>query len=376
MFVVDKEELKKKIDIVFDVEERNRWKKIRFHYEEVVNIGSVSAFTEEKRPLRKDFQLKSEDNFILNWDTFATLKQLYISVQRIQGCRNTFISIIENKLSELHLNSTLAFYFLMKIGCNDIIIRALKLEITKSLTTNSYLNENTNEISEFEEYKYGKEVNILCQEISLFMHLEPTYFDDYFLSQLEEIIDYPYEHICIDKRSFEDETLLRAYNKLVNELKGSNEELNIHKENVIEMITKYGFPSDMEICLLEIDKLPDHLSNWQTINSGMIGNLRSFFEVLVKSTAAKIKAKTGKEYPKPKDPNQGEMGIKRAYIKEQLGLSEKDNKLIDSFVGILIKEGGHAFTSDKKHFMLTKNIGIELAYFLLSVYEEKFETLA
>ena len=160
---------------------------------------------------------------------------------------------------------------------------------------------------------------------------------------------------------------------LVNELKGSNEELNIHKENVIEMISAYGFPSDMEICLLEIDKLPDHLSDWQTINSGMIGNLRSFFEVLVKGIAAKIKTKTGKDYPKYKP---SEMGNKREYIKEQLGLSEKDNKLIDSFVDILIKEGGHAFTSDKKHFMLTKNIGIELAYFLLSVYEETFETRA
>jgi hypothetical protein len=371
MFVVGKEEIEKKINIIFGVEERNRMKDKTFHYVEV-----TERYFNEEDTKRSDLQLEPEDNFVLNWDTFTTLKQLYVSVERIQGCRNTFINIIENKLSGLHYNSTLAFYFLLKIGRNDIIIRTLKSKIEKSLTKNSYLNENTNEVSEFEEYKYGKEVNILLKDITLFMHLEPSYFDDYFLSQLEEIIYYPYKDIYIDTRSFEDETLTMEYNKLVNELKGTNDELNIHKETVIEMIKKYGFPPEMEICLLEIDKIPDHLTNWQTINSGMIGNLRSFFEGLVKSTAAKIKAKTGKEYPKPKDSNQGEMGIKRAYIKEQLELSEKDNKLIDSFVDILIKEGGHAFTSDKKHFLLTKNIGIELAYFLLSVYEEKFERRA
>lgn len=191
---------------------------------------------------------------------------------------------------------------------------------------------------------------------------------------MKEIIHYNYEFGIRNKENFDNEALSLSYNRLANELKGSNEELNIHKENVIEMITKYGFPSDMEVYLHEIDKLPDHLSDWQTINSGMIGNLRSFFEELVKSTAAKIKTKIGKEYPK--DPKKGEMGNKRAYIKEHLGLSDKDNKLIDSFVDILVKEGAHAFVSDRKHFTLTKNIGIELAYFLLSVYEEKFETHA
>ena len=275
-------------------------------------------------------------------------------------------------MSGLHYNSALAFYFLLKIGRNDIIIRALNSKIKKSLTVNNYFDdEYTKKIFEVEEYKYGAGVQILLDDITLFMHVEPTYFDEYFLYQLEEIINYEYEYVSINKARFKDEILTMEYKKLVNELKGSNEELNIHKENIIEMIIKYGFPSDMELYLLEVDKLPDHLSNWKTINSGMIGNLRSFYEELVKSIAGKIKTKTGKEYPK--DPSKGDIGNKRAYIKEHLGLSDKDNKLIDSFVDILIKEGGHALTSDKKHFMLTKNIGIELAYFLLSVYEEKFE---
>ncbi|HZK71266.1 MAG TPA: hypothetical protein VFD03_07075, partial [Clostridia bacterium] len=128
--MVGKEELKKKIDTIFDIERRNRRNNIKFHYEEVIKNDYISSIlTGEKRLPRKDFFLKPEDNFKLYWDTFTTLKQLYISVERIPGCRNTFISIIENKLSELHLNSTLAFYFLLKIGSNDIIIRALKSKI-------------------------------------------------------------------------------------------------------------------------------------------------------------------------------------------------------------------------------------------------------
>lgn len=161
------------------------------------------------------------------------------------------------------------------------------------------------------------------------------------------------------------------YNRLIDELKDSNEEINIHKEQVIELISRYGFPQDMERFLLEIDELPD-LSKWQSVNSGMIGNLRSFFEALVRSIADKISTKTGVECPKPQG-NETEIGIKRKYIKEQLELSGADNKLIDSFVTILHKEGGHTFISERKYFVMTKNIGIEIAYFLLSVYEEKFE---
>ena len=60
-----------------------------------------------------------------------------------------------------------------------------------------------------------------------------------------------------------------------NELEATNEEINIHKEQVIEIISKYGFPPEIEILLLEIDELPE--SNLQSINSGMISNLRHFF---------------------------------------------------------------------------------------------------
>jgi hypothetical protein len=87
--------------------------------------------------------------------------------------------------------------------------------------------------------------------------------------------------------------------------------------------------------------------------------------------AKKIKLETGYEYPK--DSDRGHLGNLRLYIKTNLGLSSHDDKLIDSFINILHKEGGHAFLSEKKYFLLTRNIGIEIAYFLLSKLEDFFE---
>jgi hypothetical protein len=148
---------------------------------------------------------------------------------------------------------------------------------------------------------------------------------------------------------------------------GINEELNIDKERVIEKIAKYGFPQEMESFLLEVDKIHE-LSNWKSINSGMISNLRSFFEMLIENIAEQIKLKTGDEYPKNVD--RAKLGNLRHYIKTHLKLSSRDDELIDSFIKILHKEGGHAFLSEKKYFLLTKNIGIEIAYFLLSKLED------
>jgi hypothetical protein len=106
------------------------------------------------------------------------------------------------------------------------------------------------------------------------------------------------------RREFEDKIIYLKYERLKNELEATkkneleatNEEINIHKEQVIEIISKYGFPPEMEILLLEIDELLE--SNLQSINGGMISNLRHFFELFVENVAGKIKDITKDEYPK------------------------------------------------------------------------------
>jgi hypothetical protein len=395
--MIDREYIEKNIDIIFNFEMRNLKNNNLFHY--VQTFKEINVVTKDgagpirypsgRRPLM-DLELSSEDSFDLEWDTYRYLKKLYTKVEHFPECRNTFLSALEKKLLnsividvpisrkfvdtvytsyELHSNASLAFYFLLKTGKNDAIIRALKAKMKEGMYLDIYID--LGETIEFETYKCINEIEGLFNDILIFMHVEPVYFDEFLLDVLIEIADCNFPKSLNIREKFKDKIITLKYNRLKTQLETFNEELNIHKEQVIEIISRHGFPSEMEKFLLEIDELPE-LSNWQSVNSGMIGNLRSFFEALVKGIAKKILAKTGEEYPK--DYSKGELGNKRAYIKKHLILSDNDDKLITSFVNILHQEGGHAFTSEEKYFIMTKNIGIEIAYFLLSTYEEKFET--
>lgn len=396
--MVDREYIEKNIDIIFDFEKENIKSNNLFHYvqtfREIVvtkkdTSGSIK-YPSGQRPLM-DLQLSPNDKWELEWDTYTYLKKLYNKIEHLPGCRNIFLSNLEKKLSnlvsiavpinincvdtvytsyKLHSSASLAFYFLLKISNYDLIVRALETKIKESVYLDIYKDSASGEVIEFEAYKCIDEVEGLFNDILIFMHVEPVYFDETLLNLLILIVNCNFPKSLNIREEFESKVTTLRYNRLKTQLETFNEELNIHKEQVIEIISKYGFPPAMEKFLLEIDELPE-LSNWQSVNSGMIGNLRSFFETLVKNIAKKIFAKTREEYPK--DSGKSELGNKRAYIKKHLILSDNDDKLITSFVNILHQEGGHAFTSEKRYFVMTKNIGIEIAYFLLSAYEDKFE---
>lgn len=392
--MVDREYIEKNIDIIFDFEKRNIKNNKPFNYVQTFREINVTkkdtpSYPSGRSP-RMNLELNPDDNFELEWDTYIYLKKLY-NVEHFPGCRKAFLSTLEKKLLnlgaisapiyidspgmvytnyKLHSNASLAFYFLLKIGRNDIVIRALETKMKESTYLDTYTDSDSGETIEFKVYKCIDEVEGLFNDVLIFMHVEPIYFDEALLDLLIAIVDCNFPKSLNIREEFKDKIITLKYNRLKIQLETFNEELNIHKEQVIGIISKYGFPLEMEKFLLEIDELPE-LSNWQSVNSGMIGNLRSFFEALVKSIAEKIFTKTGEEYPK--DSSKGELGNKRAYIKKHLILSDNDDKLITSFVKILHQEGGHAFTSKKRYFVMTKNIGIEIAYFLLLTYEEIFE---
>jgi len=395
--MIDKEYIEKNINLIFDVEKRNIRNNKIFHYVEGVNETAINKDVSKPRTIRYparpplvDMKLNPNDNFTLEWDTYTFLKKLYNKVEHFPGCRRVFVSFLEQKLSNLgainvstfdstqtiprwfysiHSDASLAFYFFLKIGSNDSIIRALQTKMDNNVYLDSNNDSDSGEVIDYEAYGCRDDIEGLFRDIIIFMHLEPTYFDELLLEQLTEIVNCSYPVSLNVKEVFEDEIIALKYNRLQIELEPSNEEINIHKEQIIGIISKYGFPPDMEKFLLEIDELPE--SNLQSVNSGMIGKLRSFFEALVKSIAEKIYIITGEDYPSIKGKQ--EMGNKREYIKKWLALSDKDDKLITAYVDILHKEGGHALISEKRHFVMSKNIGIEIAYFLLSTYEENFE---
>jgi hypothetical protein len=322
----EKNNIQENIKIIFDIE-RNNYSSDRFSY--IKRIESPDS-----------------NNFHLEWETHTTLKKLFNNIEKDPKSREIFIDVLKKELLNSSRASSLAFYFLLKIGKNlDIILTIDKrIDLIKINLYDVYIND-------------------LFKDIQKFMHYEPVYFDDGTLVFLKALNERVGSTSYNPQYEFDREINSIRYNRLKNELEGGNEEINIHKEQVIDMSSKFGFPSELGRFLLEIDKASE-LPDWESINSGMISNLRAFFEDLTKNIAATVKQITNKEYPK--DSKKGEMGNLRHYIKDNLKLSDYDDKLVDAFVEILHKEGGHAFLSEKRYFLLTKNIGIEIAYFLLS----------
>lgn len=324
------------IDVIFDLESSSFTPDYSFRYIEKPRDEKFG----NRGGARFNFSLLADDSFSLEWDTYDTLKKLYNKIETFPSDKKMFIALLKNKISNCedisidhgsfsrsHNTASLAFYFLLNIGKYDEIIDSL-----------SALQEKEDSL------------NGLFEDIFLFMYIEPGKFNEPLFDSLAEL-NAAYEGITEDQLYRNILMYINSwkYLKLKDDLNGVNEELNIDKEKVIEIINKYGFPQIMETYLLEIDKIPQ-FTDFQTFNSGAIGNLRNFFEELIKNIAEKIKDKTHEDYLYSDDPKMGEMGIKRKYIKIHLKLTDKDNRFINSFVDLLNKEGGHAFLSEKKIF--------------------------
>lgn len=375
---MDEDEIKDRIDIIFDKEEDNFAAGIFYEY--VVDcptpsrysLVTPSKYSRTKLLSASEKELKryiSDSTKVeIKWETYTTLKKLYHNVETNSDSRRIFMANLEKKLVNFEYcrtcgsSSSLAFYFLMKMGKIEESMEAFKIIESSE---RSYVGASGSR-SPPPMYSSGNKTSFaqnLVEDIYIFLHMEQSYFNDSSLIALKEVIEgidnYPV--IPKIKRTI---TSIR-YNKVINELSGTNEEINIDKEQVIDLINKYGFPPEMESFLLELDKIPES-EDWGSINSGMIGNLRSFFEHLIKNIAAQINQKTKVPYPTDPSGQKKEMGLKRQYIKEHLILSDEDDKFITAFVKVLHKEGGHALMSERRYFVLTKNIGIELALFLMS----------
>ena len=160
----DSKYIKENINIIFDREQNNLEKGEPFYY-----IETRPSESDPSKPLYKtlgrspliNFELKSEDNFRVEWGAYTTLKKLYDKIENDPKARKVFIDIIKEKLlngsiivvgGEFHDYSSLAFYLLMKLGKN---------------------NENIETLKNIYKTRQG-----LFEAILKFIHLEPAYFDD------------------------------------------------------------------------------------------------------------------------------------------------------------------------------------------------------
>ncbi|TFH04543.1 MAG: hypothetical protein E4H06_02750, partial [Methanosarcina sp.] len=110
--MVDREYIEKNIDIIFEFEKENIKNNKIFHYVQVfkeINVTKKDGSVPPRYPLypsRMDLQLNPNDNWELEWDTYASLKKLYNKVECLPGSRRVFINSLEVKLSNLNAIST------------------------------------------------------------------------------------------------------------------------------------------------------------------------------------------------------------------------------------------------------------------------------
>jgi hypothetical protein len=203
------------------------------------------------------------------------------------------------------------------------------------------------------------------QGISIFLNwfIDDNYFDS---KQLKRISTF---NAFKDNLAIKDKILQKRFNILKQQTRNINIEINQDKKQVSEKIKHFGLNANYNRLLDCIDSflftdIPE------PVNAGMINNLRTFMADLTKDIAHKIA-----EHEKEKIPitKESEMGNIRNYLKRKLDLTDNEDKFIDSFVDILHSKGGHSFMSEKEYFRLSRNIGIEIALFILSKYGKKYQ---
>ena len=364
----DEKYIQEKINIIFDVELDNLRRNESFDY--VENPDEPNAFHME-------------------WEPYDTLKRLYISIRKDPSAKKALVYELRNKLLdgysvtiekdgafEFHDASFLAFYFLMKIGkASDAIESVKKRYIMSHLKflkdTRKYYNKHRRhpkkgEVCQKDE-KTGRahhQMEGLFEDILMCIRFEPAYFEYNLLAILKQInLKINYSSDSTIQNDFAEVINAIQYRKLQDELLLENEGINTHQGEVIRILLKLGFPGEMEEYLSSLGSVSE-LPHWDKIGNDMVDTLWIFFDELVINVVRKIESKTKQTCP----DNSQNMQIQNSldYIKTNLEFSDLDVKLIDSFISILYTEGEHAFLSEKRYFIFTKNIGIEISYFLLS----------
>lgn len=327
-----------------------------------MNIVIENEFDEQQRGASTYHCERIEGKNTIVYEHSDTLVNIFSNIQTDLELKEVFITILEDevcnavddeiKISDIIQNASkmsLCFYTLIRLGFTDRAISALE--------------------------KRKDEAGDIFYLISIIMGEDYTYFNEQEIFRLLSIIK-KLPSSGWDSRSRADflkENAVSVLNRssyeiIKKKLKRVNIEINQDKEKIIEIMRNLGFESKYEKFLYETDKFI-HTDN-EIISAGMISNIRSSMEDLLKDLAKRIATIEKEEIPKYEGFK--EMGCIRKYLKVKLELSDNDHKFINAFIDILHYEGGHSFISNKEHFRLTRNIGIEIVLLLFYKYEVKY----
>ena len=343
---MDIKELEALIDIVFQKE-----------FDDLSH--NKNTWTLEQKEDKKVIQFEHADTLLdifSNCESDPKLKAKFIKKikEELESSPEKIIEIQTDMFSsymDYASSSALAFYVLLRLGFVEEIFSLLEIR------------------------RINKESGAILHLMNSLLDEDYAYFDLTQIATLLKImkmqkITYStgkkYKSFAISKLSS------NAYDLVKKNTKGINIEINRDKESVIEIIKYLDFDDKYNQLLHEIDKFI--YTDSSIVTAGMIGNLRSFMEDLFTDVTKKISSINKEEIPNyQKNGKQlGWMGRVREYLKINLELSDKDNDLINKYIGILHANGGHTFVSNKDYFRLSRNIGIEIVLLILSKYKDKF----
>ncbi|PKN02691.1 hypothetical protein CVU76_01475 [Candidatus Dojkabacteria bacterium HGW-Dojkabacteria-1] len=300
------------------------------------------------------FFLDSDSNF--SYPNSEILQDLYHSIEETNvELRSSFVKLL---LSRYDINTLpIRSWTLFNLGHKDKV-----LEHIQSSLYNNLSNESSN-IFSF--------IDLILEENLISLSTDELF--DLRLS-LKKILVHEFFQ---DLNNFKEEVLQKLIDLSIIGLKGElravNIEINKDVKEVKRIIKYIDLDEKYNEFLTEID---EHLNTKsRSISAGLINDFRSFFSDLVQDIAKRISSVEGDNIPKYKDPegkNLRDIARYRRYLKIKLELSDRDDDLITSFVGVLHKEGGHSFVSNKEYFRLSRNIAIEITLLLLSKMLKKY----
>ena len=329
---MDLSELRIKMSIVFDKEERDIRKRVFTH------------------------TIDTEHGDVIIYPNAETLIDLYVIIKNDVKLFSFFVDSLERRIIEpedplyqiqIMMDGNyeklvpLCFYTLVQIGFKDKAVDALKMR-------NKGCEELYRLISEMLPHNYFGDTQLKGILNKVRLEKYPSLFGDL----------------------LEDDIIKCRYQILTKQVKKVNVEINQDKKLVSQKISSLGFNKSYNKVLDEIDNFI-YTQTSDVVNAGMINSLRALTADLLKDIANRIAEKEREIIPTMQGC--GEMGNIRGYLKTKLEFSAKDNKFITSFIDILHAEGGHAFMSEKEYFRLARNIAIEIALFVLSKFEKKFK---
>jgi hypothetical protein len=163
------------------------------------------------------------------------------------------------------------------------------------------------------------------------------------------------------------------FQRVKEELKGVSSAINQDKKQLISKYGELGFGRELIEALERIDiEIEETGSKFKFSKS--IGFVRNIYEESLRQFAIKIRDTAGLAIPQWTN-NKGTMGEAISYFKHIKFVSDKEEKLLTGFSGVISDTGSHSLTSEGYEVRIAKNILVEICSYLVDKIDNYLKAL-